>query len=170
MLAFWALVALILLFIVRTYWRDRQAAGMWRTLWEMLRAWWSALRAWLSDGAKVVQRILNRDEARDTLESSPPNFGWWRPWRARTGRERVRRLYLALVQRATEAGHPRQSAQTPYEYSSELVSHVTGNEEALSQLTDAFVEARYGRRDFDAGEVSRLHQIWQSLRVALHRI
>jgi hypothetical protein len=168
-LVFGVLVAVILLFIVRTYWRDRQAAGMWRALWGILQTWWSALRAWLSDEVRVVRRILKHGASPTMPEYSPSNFGWWRPWQARTARERVRRLYLALVQRAAEAGYPRQRAQTPYEYSSELTSYVPGNEEALSQLTEAFVEARYGRRDFDSGEVGRLHRLWRSLRVALHR-
>lgn len=169
MLVFFVLVALILLFIVRTYWWDRQASGMWRALWEMLRAWWTALLAWFSDATKVVQRVLNRDASRAMPERFSANFGWWQRWQAKTARERVRRFYLVLIQRAAEAGHPRSRAQTPYEYSSELLAHVPGNEQALSQLTDAFVEARYGRRDFDSFEVSRLNRLWRLLRAALHR-
>lgn len=166
---FSTLVVLILLFIVRTYWHDRRAVGIWPVLWEMLLAWWGALRTWLSVGVDNVQRILSRNAAQATPKISAANLASWRRWQARTARERVRRLYLMLVQRAAEAGHPRRLAQTPYEYSSELKSHVGENEDALAELTEAFVEARYGRRDFDAGEVSRLHRLWQSLRTALHR-
>ncbi|MGE5263114.1 MAG: DUF4129 domain-containing protein, partial [Acidobacteriota bacterium] len=162
-------VVLILLFVVRTYWHDRQAVGIWSILREMLLAWWVAFRTWLSMGVDNVQRILSRNAAQATPKTLTANLAYWRRWQARTARERVRRLYLLLVQRAAEAGHPRRLTQTPYEYSSELKSYIGENEDALSQLTEAFVEARYGRRDFDAGEVSRLHRLWQALRSALHR-
>ncbi len=97
------------------------------------------------------------------------DLSWWQRWQARTPRERIRRLYLALVQRAGQAGHPRRGEQTPYEYSSELSSYVAGQEKALTELTQAFVEARYGRRDFDTTQVSRLHRLWEELRAALRR-
>jgi hypothetical protein len=95
--------------------------------------------------------------------------GWWQNWRAHTPRERVRRLYLALVQRANQAGVPRQADQTPYEYSAKLSSQLPGEQDALAKITDAFVQARYSRRDFQTEEVSQLHRLWQRLQSALRR-
>jgi hypothetical protein len=169
MIVFWGLGVLVLLFITRTYWRDRQAAGMWRALREMLRAWWSALVAWFSGGARVVTRLLTRNTAAHDAKTPAGNASWWKRWQARTARERVRRLYLALVERAGEVGYARGRDQTPYEYSSRLESHVAGNEGALKELTEAFVAARYSRRDFDHVETSRLYRLWQNLRSALRR-
>lgn len=166
---FWALVAIILLFVLRTYWRDRQAVGIWAMVWKMLCAWWIALRDWFSVGVDNVQRFLVRNSGHTKPTASAANLTFWSRWRARTARERVRRLYLVFVQWAAESGHPRRLEQTPYEYSSELKPYVGENNEALSQLTEAFVEARYGRRDFSVEEVSRLHRLWRSLRAALHR-
>ena len=95
--------------------------------------------------------------------------GWWQRWRARTQRERVRRLYLVMLERAREVGPPRGSSQTPYEFAGRLAPHVTGEEEALTGLTEAFVEARYSQRDFQTHEVSLLHRLLNRLRRRLGR-
>jgi hypothetical protein len=81
----------------------------------------------------------------------------------------VRRLYLALVERAGQAGHARHPAQTPIEFSSDLQRHVEDSQ-ALAELTEAFVLARYSRRTFPGNEVSRLHRLWQRLRSELRRL
>ena len=84
--------------------------------------------------------------------------------------EQVRRFYLALLNRAGRAGYPRQPQQTPYEYAPKLSPHLADEAEALDQLTQAFIEARYSRRAFPPQEVSLLHRAWQRLQAALRRL
>jgi hypothetical protein len=94
---------------------------------------------------------------------------WWQRWQARTPQERVRRFYLALLDRAAQAGLARHPDQTPYEYASRLKPHLSEEEDALSTLTQAFVEARYSRRTFEPKEVSLIQRLWQRLREKLRK-
>ncbi len=153
----------ILYFVTRTYWQDRRFSGIWKVIWDTVRGWWGVLTAWLSPGRTMLQAVLRRKPSQSAPQAPRASTGWWDRWRARSARERVRRLYLALVERAAAAGHPRKSTQTPYEFSAELKAEVAGEEDALAQLTDAFVQARYSRQDFQKHQVSALHRLWQRL-------
>lgn len=163
------LAVLVVLFIVATYWRDRQASGIWKTIGDLLYGAWSALVAWLRGGTRRVQHIFSRTPSAPGPEPPRISLSWWRAWRAQTSRERVRRLYLALLERAARVGHARRPAQTPLEYSTDLQPHLHDTQ-GLSTLTDAFVQARYSRQDFSAAQVTRLHRLWQRLRDELRRL
>ncbi len=166
-LVFWVVIALIVFFAARVYLRDRRVVGMVAAMWQVLRGLWNELYARWRGWVSGVRLGLRREPAPTASEAAPPPASWWERWRARTARERVRRLYLALIQRATRAGHPRQRAQTPYEFSSQLEPHVSGHADELSRLTEAFVQARYSRQDFAPQELSLLHRIWERLQAAL---
>ncbi len=166
-LVFWVVIGLIVVLAARVYLRDRRFVGVAQTLWEMLRGWWDVFYARLRGWAGTVRFTLRRESIPSAPRSTAPLSSWWERWRAHTARERVRRLYLALLQRATRAGHARQRAQTPYEFSTALEPHVSEHADELSQLTEAFVQARYSRRDFEPQQVSRLHRIWERLQAAL---
>lgn len=167
---FWLLAALILIFIVRTYWRDRRMSGIWKTLWEIASGGWFAFVIWLRGWVGVAQQVLQRAKPADSRSTTVGDVAWWSQWQARTARERVRRLYLALLQRAAQAGHARRRTQTPYEYSAALKSHLPNDVDALTKLTEAFVQARYSHRNFAPAEVSLLHRLWQRLQSALRRV
>jgi hypothetical protein len=81
----------------------------------------------------------------------------------------VRRLYLVMLERARQVGHPRSPSQSPYEYAVRLAPNVTGEEEALTGLTQAFVEARYGQRDFGSEEIHFLRRLLSRLRRRLRK-
>ncbi len=93
------LIVLMVFLIVRTYWRDRRASGIWKTIGDLLGAAWNGLLAWLRGSTRRVQQILRRAPAPRGVESPGLTLAWWRAWRAPTARERVRRLYLALLER-----------------------------------------------------------------------
>jgi hypothetical protein len=130
----------------------------WRTFWVWLMGW-----------RQRIEVRFRREAAEPVSEAREAVPSWWQRWRARTARERVRRLYLALVSRAAQVGHPRAIHQTPFEYAARLEPHVAEEGEALKRLTDAFVEARYGRRAFELEEVNLLGRIWQRLQSALRK-
>ncbi len=163
---FWLAVLVVILFLLRTYWRDRQAIGGWK-IWNALLLWWRGLWAWLRRWKNQVEGLIRRPVIAPALTVPGPTPYWWDRWRARTARERVRRLYLALVQRAAQAGHPRRPSQTPFEYAEGLESHLASEREALETLTEAFVQARYSPRPFSTDEVGLLHRLWQRLAAAL---
>ena len=168
MTAFWIMVIVVLIYLARIYWRERQAIGslgLKRWLWNAWRAFW----AWLVGWGQRIEIRFKRPAVAPVSQAAETQPSWWQRWRARTTRERVRRLYLALVSRAARAGHPRAAHQTPFEYAARLEPHVAEEREALRKLTDSFVEARYSRRAFEPEEVNLLRRIWQRLQAALRR-
>ncbi len=164
---FWIVIALVVFLAARVYLRDRRVVGIAGALWDLVRGLWREFYARWRGLLGAVQIALKRETAPAAPATQASSGSWWERWRARSARERVRRLYLALVQRATRAGHPRRRAQTPYEFSSQLQSDLAGYADELKQLTEAFVQARYSRLDFAPQEVSLLHRIWQRLQAAL---
>jgi len=166
---FWTAVFVGLFFLLRIYWRDRRGAGSWG-IWQILLGWWRSLWIRLKGWKNQVATRLRRPAPQPATGAKEARPGWWERWRARTARERVRRFYLAMLNRAGRAGYARQPHQTPYEYAPKLSPHLADEAEALDQLTQAFVEARYSRRAFPPHQVTLLHWVWQRLQAALRRL
>ena len=74
-----------------------------------------------------------------------------------------------MIERASRAGLPRTPDSSPYEYADRLEPHVGGEQEALHELTQAFVEARYSRRDFQEEEVGLARRLLIRVQRALFR-
>jgi len=166
--AFWVAIVIAIYLILRAYWHNRQMSGVWKTLAQVLREWWRGLLALLrSWRGRVHIRRGRRTEKKPAPVAATPS--WWQRWQARTPQERVRRFYLALLDLAAQAGLARRPDQTPYEYAHWLKPHLSEEEDALSTLTQAFVEARYSRRTFEPKEVSLLQRVWQRLRSKLRK-
>ncbi len=163
---FWFVVIVIITVLLRIYWRERRAVGGWG-LWRGFFKLWQALWAWLAGVRERVAIRFSRSSPAQSVPVPGTEPGWWQFWQARTARERVRRLYLALLQRAAQAGHPRRAQQTPAEYAATLKPHVPGDEGALDALTGAFVAARYSRQDFEPDQVSLLRRLWRRLQARL---
>lgn len=164
---FWVVVAVVLFILVRLYLRDRQRLGDGGGLRQWLAGWRHALWDRLRRVRRQVGAWWQQVTARPVPEIAAGDLNWWERWRARNERERVRRLYRVLLERAAQAGHPRAPTATPYEYVGDLIPHVAGEEEALSSLTQAFVEARYSRREFQSEEVGWLRRHLDRLRTRL---
>jgi hypothetical protein len=154
--------------VVRTVWEDRRVAGVGQAIWQMIWQWIGGLWSWWQGVRARIERVLpgSHETATAGLPATSMRLRWWQ---ARSTRERVRRLYLTLLERSARTGYPRLPAQTPNEYGVELESHVPGHEAEIRALTEAFVEARYGRREFEPGRLYALHELWQRLLKALRR-
>jgi len=135
-----------------------------------LLEWWQSIWSWILGCKNRAAIRLRRPHSRAAESIAGAKPGWWERWRARTARERVRRLYLAMLNRAAQVGAPRPSHQTPYEYAARLQPRVPDEAEALDQLTEAFVQARYSRKDFNPQEIGLLHTIWRRVQAALQRM
>ncbi len=165
LLILFAVSAAVLFFVLRAFLRDRQALAGWG-IFRVVLGWGKAVLAFLLG---LIRRIHVPERAAPAaVEVSPARVGsWWQRWRAKTGRERVRRFYLTFLQRAAQAGHPRRADQTPLEYSAALEPYLEPEGENWQALTRAFIAARYGRHEFEPAEVNLLHTIWQRLSRAL---
>jgi hypothetical protein len=91
------------------------------------------------------------------------------PRAAHVSAESIRRIYAALVARASEAGLPRAAAETPYEYLPRLQRSWPQRADDVRAITDAYVEVHYGEREFGAAEVDRLRAVWRQVEPIIKR-
>ncbi len=108
------------------------------------------------------QRVVSRLGSNRLL----PRPGWI-SLRSLDPRRRVYFFYLAMVRRAGEQGLARGPSQTPAEYASHLEQAVPSVKEDIDALTQAFIEARYSRRNIDKAKASFVKATWERIRPAL---
>ena len=84
-------------------------------------------------------------------------------------REMVRFFYLSAARRAAQAGKPRRSGQTPYEYRDSLDEEFPELEPDLEGLTDAFIQARYASQPVEQKDAMAVKPLWQRVKAALRR-
>ena len=76
----------------------------------------------------------------------------------------VRELYRAVLWQGREMGLPRRTEETPYEYLHRLESKSVEGNQQIGQLTDAYVQERYGLADTEPEKLKWLNHLWQTLR------
>ena len=81
----------------------------------------------------------------------------------------IREIYQGLLWEGRSAGRPRRDAETPYEYGSRIEPLDTTEERALDDITQAYVEARYGGGEPSPDRLRWLNRQWLRLRAALTR-
>ena len=84
-------------------------------------------------------------------------------------RELVRYFYLSAARRAADAGQPRRSGQTPYEYQRSLQDRFPELEPDLTGLTDAFLTARYSAQPMEEDDAQEVKPLWQRIKVLLRQ-
>jgi hypothetical protein len=89
--------------------------------------------------------------------------------RALDPRRQIYFFYLAMIRRGGEQGAPRKPSQTPSEYAVTLERTLPDVREDIDSITDAFVQARYSRREFNSSDVAAARTIWGRIRRALQR-
>jgi hypothetical protein len=76
----------------------------------------------------------------------------------------IRRIYANLVRLATEQGYPRALAQTPYEYLVTLRQALPGSEAETALITNAYVNAHYGKLPDSLDELRQIRDAWYRVR------
>ena len=172
---FWVVVLVILGYALYRFLRDRvggpeDGEPPEGALWVRFRAWlrdlWQRLRAWRQG---LRDELALRRAAR---RASTPLAGrlsrLFSPGRL-PPREMVRFFYLSAARRAAQAGQPRRSGQTPYEYQDSLDERFPELEPDLEGLTGAFIQARYAPRPVVQEDVAAVKPLWQRVKAALRR-
>ena len=77
------------------------------------------------------------------------------------GRDALGRLYLSVLRRAEAQGLPRAPSTTPLEFAPRLEEHF--GSPVPGTISQAYAEARYGRRPPPPEEVDDLHSRWEEL-------
>jgi len=143
------LVALVLLFTWYRRWRTRATAGIDETHESLLSA--GALGRSLVDllqaGRQRLGDVAGRVLGIQFLSAIS-----------------IRRIYANVVRLATEQGYPRGSAQTPYEYLDTLRQALPGSEAETTLITNAYVNAHYGKLPDTPKELQQIRDAWDRVR------
>jgi hypothetical protein len=173
--AFWAAALVGVVYVVRSYLRDRPELmealitfKPFRAVRRFLGALWGQLRRL---AGAVAERIPTqfRLRRRPGERNQAPDGGPFRFFRlgALSRRERTLYYYLSVLRRAAKQGYPRDEAETPYEYERKLGPNVPQAEAELDRLTEAFVETRYSTHLADRKQEQRVRADWRKIRAAL---
>jgi len=93
---FWIVATIVIFFLLRIVWRDRRELGS-DKIWQAFLEWWRSIWSWILRWKNRVAIQLRRRASRTAESAAEAGSSWWERWRARTARERVRRLYLAML-------------------------------------------------------------------------
>ncbi len=114
--------------------------------------------------AEGWQRIVSRLDTGGMLPRRQ-----WINFRALDPRRQIYFFYLAMLRRSAEQGLRREPSQTPAEYAVQLEKALPTAAEDIRSITEAFVEARYSRKDIDSRKVDAVRGTWGRIRHALQR-
>jgi hypothetical protein len=125
---------------------------------------WRDTRVWAGQAAGRAGELLRRPIARPRQRVPSLRLHRLAP------RELVFYFYRSTVRRASERGLRRRGSQTPYEYRAKLIEHLPEVEEALGELTDAFVTAQYSPRPVGPDDARRARRPWEQVRRRLRKL
>jgi hypothetical protein len=127
----------------------RESLWSWRLLWSPLRALWLFLL-----------RLFSRRRARSAFQAAQDDLP------AAPSARTLREIYRLLLRRAAALGYPRQRHETPSELKERLDAHLPACEPPLGQITDAYIETRYGAAVPEDSELVQVQQAWSALQRA----
>jgi hypothetical protein len=172
---FWAVAVAGLVYLVRSYLRDRrELAGvvsirrLLRGLRGFLVALWQRLARLVGGvGRRIPARLRLRRRRRERYQTAQGGAFRFFRLRALSRRERTLFYYLSTLRRAAQQGYPRPGSETPYEYEARLAPTIDPVEEELDRLTRAFVRTRYSTHEVRRHEEVRVRAAWRKVRTAL---
>ncbi|HID51447.1 MAG TPA: DUF4129 domain-containing protein [Anaerolineae bacterium] len=172
---FWALALFGAVTALSFYLRGRGVRPSTQTvrlLWASLRGWLRELWQGVAEQADEV-RLAVRQRLQQEKKTGEKKEGK-RPFRfirinGLTPRQQIRYFYLSTVKRASSRGVEREESETPLEFMADLQENWPEASEELDALTDAFLQARYGRHSLSQEDVQRVKKRWQSVKGALKK-
>jgi hypothetical protein len=169
----WGSLAAIVIFVFIQF--ARQHGGLRAALRQSrLMNWLSQAWQWLSRNADKTragfaqaiaegwQSLVSRLEGNRTLPL--PNL---LRLRSLDPRRQIYFFYLAMIRRGDEQGFGRNPSQTPAEYAATLENALPSAAEDIDSITEAFMAARYSRREIDSREVEDVKSMWGRIRRTL---
>ncbi|MBI5878981.1 MAG: DUF4129 domain-containing protein [Chloroflexi bacterium] len=78
--------------------------------------------------------------------------------------ESIRRIYASLVRLAARRGFPRQDAETPYEFVTDLRAAWAATEAEERLITDAYVRVHYGEHSPTSDEMHQVRAAWERIK------
>jgi hypothetical protein len=174
--AFWSILAVVLVLALLFFLRERKnlshiksAAELWQQFKSWLQEFYWRFRLRFEAVRLQLPVRLARERKRD--KKGEDRKRRWRFIRlsALAPREQIRYFYLSTVRRAGEKGVKRESAETPLEYAEDLKDGWPEVEEEVSELTEAFLEARYSDKEITSDDVPEVKETWKDVRRQLKK-
>lgn len=81
----------------------------------------------------------------------------------------IREIYRHLLWEAASSGIRRWRHETPYEYASRLGRNVPNGSEQVGELTELYIDVRYGELEVEDKKVHDANSLWKALRRLLTR-
>ena len=81
----------------------------------------------------------------------------------------IREIYRRLLWEASRSGIARQRHETPYDYARRLGQGIPAGSEQVSELTDLYIDVRYGDHEAEDKQVDYANRLWQALKRLLRR-
>ncbi|RME13652.1 MAG: DUF4129 domain-containing protein [Ardenticatenia bacterium] len=116
-----------------------------------------------ADFTTVAQKEQEEDSLLDKLMARGRRFFRW-PRGAEYRIESIRDLYRNLLILGERVGHPRHPDQTPLEYWEQLRMIWPSLSEPILQLTQTYIETRYGHEPVDEDTLEELRRVWETIR------
>lgn len=170
---FWAVAIVMSVMAINFFMHERGLkvnTAVFQSIWQRILQWlqitWHEAGSQVQDWQQAVRTRLQRKPKEN--ESNKPTWRFVR-LNALSPREQIRYFYLSTVKRASDRGVRRQDAETPLEFAQDLKESWPEAEEDVDALTNAFLEARYGRSPIDKKDVSPVKKRWQQVKSSLRR-
>jgi hypothetical protein len=171
-IAFWVVLLVTAIYLVRSYIRDRpelmQTLRGFAPLQWLAQAW-RAMRRWLrrtgqrvqESGQALIQRLRRGQSTDKTTQRRAGGAGL---------REQIFYHYLDTLDQAKEQGYPRRGTETPHEYRRTLEPHLPESQEAMGNLTEIFVEARYTDHEITPERLDQQRASANAVQSALRKV
>lgn len=169
---FWAVMLFVAVSAILFFLRERGVSLNRGTLgrgWRLLLAWLQMLWRGVETQAAELRRTLRVQRAgrEEVVEQTAVS-----PWRfvrvsALSPREQIRYFYLSVVRRARDRGVQRSPGETPLEYIQDLSTEWPEQSDEFTQLTDAFLEARYAARPIQKSRADAVRDTWKQVRTSI---
>jgi hypothetical protein len=166
---FWVVVTAVVIIALIFFLRERgYKLKHLRQLWRIFTNWLRQL--WHGTAAQISQLRLSLPSFRQNNPVKPEQSAWhFIRVNALSPRDKIRYFYLSIVRRASEKGLPRPQSSTPLEYADKLAESWPEAEEEMTDLTVAFLKARYSPKRIEEIEANTIKGKWKQIRQRLRR-
>lgn len=172
--AFWALAIVLSVIAISFYLRERgvklnktTAKITWQKIWKWLREGFGSLKAQAVELQKML--TISQKKSKETSQNGRATPFQFIRVNGLIPREQIKYFYLSTLRRAEEKGIARNKSETPAEFVETLKTHFPEAEEEVDTLTQAFLHARYSKKEIASDEVNSVKNKWKQMRANIRR-